>query len=176
MNKKQMLKEQKRLKEQRKEVETLFKDDKEVFNVFKIALGVLLFIGLVYVGINVLNGNWNLFTKDNKKTTEIDSRMLMIGNMFNKEENEYLVMVYDMKNEKDAFYGVLIGNYSGDKTLYYVDLSSGFNTKFVGDKTVVSNDLNKLKFNGAALLSIKGDKITKSYTTEKDIVKFFSQK
>ena len=88
MNKKQMIKEQKRLKQQQKEVETLFKDDKEVFNVFKIALGVLLFIGIVYVGINVLNGNWNLFTKDNKKTTEIDSRMLMVGNMFNKEENE----------------------------------------------------------------------------------------
>ena len=56
MNKKQMIKEQKKLKQQRKEVEILFKDDKEVFGVFKIALGVILFIGLVYVGINILNG------------------------------------------------------------------------------------------------------------------------
>ena len=31
MNKKQMIKEQKRLKQERKEVETLFKDDKEVY-------------------------------------------------------------------------------------------------------------------------------------------------
>ena len=177
MNKKQMIKEQKKLKQQQKEVETLFKDDKDVFKVFKIALGVLLFIGLAYVGINILNGNWKIFTQENKKTTEIDSRLLMVGNMFNKEENEYLVLAYDMQDEKDAFYGVLISNYSNtEKKLYYLDLSSGFNQNFLGEKTVISNDLTKLKFSGATLLSIKGDKITKSYTTEKDIVNFFSQK
>ena len=101
----------------------------------------------------------------------------MIGNMFNKEEDEYLVLAYDMQNEKDAFYGVLISNYSDtSKKLYYVDLSSGFNTNFLGDKTVISNDLNKLKLSGPVLLSIKGDKIIKSYTTEKEIINFFSQK
>ena len=177
MNKKQMIKEQKRLKQQQKEVETLFKDDKEVFKVFKIALGVILFIGLAYVVINIMNGNWKILTKSNKKATEIDTQMLMIGNMFNKEEDEYLVLAYDMQNEKDAFYGVLISNYSDtSKKLYYVDLSSGFNTNFLGDKTVISNDLNKLKLSGPVLLSIKGDKIIKSYTTEKEIINFFSQK
>ena len=40
----------------------------------------------------------------------------------------------------------------------------------------MSNDLSKLKFGGATLLVIKGDKITKSYTKEAEIVKFFSQK
>ena len=49
MNKKQILKEQKRLKQERKEVETLFKDDKDVYKVFKIAGGVILFIGLAFV-------------------------------------------------------------------------------------------------------------------------------
>jgi len=177
MNKKQMIKEQKKLKQQRKEAEVLFNDDKEVFNVFKIAIGVLLFIGIVYAGINIFNGNWGIFTKDNKKTTEIDSKMLMIGNMFNKEDNEYLVFAYDMSDEKEAFYGALINNYQDTtKSLYYVDLSSGFNTNFIGEKTVISSDLTKLKFGGAALLSIKGDKIIKSYTTEKEIVDFFSQK
>lgn len=175
MNKKQILKEQKKLKAQRKEVETLFKDDKEVYNVFKIALGVILFIVLAFVAINFANGTWSL-TKKNKNTTEVDPKMLMVGTMFEKEENEYLVLVYDTKNDEDAIYDVLAGNYQGDKHLYYVDLSSGFNTNFIGNKTVISNDLSKLKFSGAALLAIKGDKIVKSYTTEKDIVKFFSQK
>ena len=177
MNKKQMLKEQKKLKQQRKEVETLFKDDKEVFKVFKIALGVLVFIGIAYVGINILNGNWNILTKDNKKTTEIDSKMVITGTMFNKEEGEYLVLAYNMKEKKDEFYSALASNYSDtSRNLYYLDLSSGFNDKFIGDKTVISNDLAKLKFGGATLLVIKGDKITESYTTEEKIVKFFSQK
>jgi hypothetical protein len=176
MNKKQMLKEQKKLKQQQKEVATLFKDDKEVYNVFKIALGVALFIGLAYVGINILNGNWKVFTKDNKKTTEIDSQMVMAGTMLGKEENEYLVLAYDMQEKNDAFYAALASNYSGSKTLYLLDLSSGFNTNFIGEKTEVSNDLNKLKFGGPTLLVIKGSNITKSYTTEKEIVDLLSQK
>ena len=176
MKKKEIIKEQKKLKAQKKEVETLFKSDKDVYNVFKIALGVILFIGLVFVGMNIINGNWNLFNKDNKKTTEIDSRMVIAGTMFNKEEKEYLVLAYDMKDEKDAIYYAAASNYQGDKKLYYLDLSSGFNENFIGDKPVMSSDLNKLKFSGATLLVIKGDKITKSYTKEAEIIKFFSQK
>jgi len=176
MNKKQMIKEQKKLKQQQKEVAVLFKDDKEVFNVFKIALGVLLFIGIAYVGINILNGNWNILTKNNKKATEIDSQMVIAGTMFNKEESEYLVLAYDMQNENQAFLAALINNYNDAKKLYLLDLSSGFNTNFIGDKTVVSNDLSKLKFSGPTLLTIQADKITKSYTTEDEIIKFFSQK
>ncbi len=170
-----MIKEQKKLKAQRKEVETLFKDDKEVYKVFKIALGVVLFIALAYVVINFANGTWSL-TKANKKATEIDPSMLIAGTMFNRQEEEYLVLAYDMKTDKQAFYGALASNYNGSKTLYYLDLSSGFNDSFIGKKTVISNDLSKLKFAGATLLQIKGNKITKSYTTEKEIVKFFSQK
>jgi len=175
MNKKQMIKEQKRLKQERKEVETLFKDDKDVYNVFKIALGVILFIGIAFVLINIANGTWKL-TKGNSKSTEINPQMLIVGTMFEKESDEYLVLAYDMKDDKEAFYGALADGYSGDKHLYYLDLSSGFNASFIGDKTVVSNDLTKLKFGGAALFIINGNKITKSYTTEKDIIKFFSQK
>lgn len=175
MNKKQMIKEQKRLKAQRKEVETLFKDDKDVYKVFKIALGVILFIGLAYVVINFANGTWSL-TKKNKEATEIDTRMVIAGTMFNKEENEYLVLAYDKSNEKDTIYEVLASNYSGSRTLYFLDLSSGFNDKFIAKKAVISNDLNKLKFSGPTLLVIKGNKIVKSYLTEKDITKFFSQK
>ena len=176
MNKKQMIKEQKKLKQQKKEAAVLFKDDKEVYNVFKIAIGVILFIGLVYVGINIFNGNWNILTKSNKKATEIDSQMVIAGTMFNKEEDEYLVLAYDMQNEKQAFYAALVSNYNATKKLYLLDLSSGFNTDFIGEKTIVSNDLNKLKFGGPTLLVVKADKITKSYTTEEDIVKILSQK
>ena len=175
MNKKQMLKEQKRLKQERKEVETLFKDDKEVYKVFKIGLGVILFIGLVFVLLNILNGNWNIFTQKNTAKTEIDSRMVIAGTLFNQED-EYLVLAYDMQDEKYNFYGSLTSNYNNSPNLYYLDLSSGFNSKFIGDKTVVSNDLDNLKFSGPTLLHIKGDKIIKSYVSEQEIVNYFVQK
>jgi hypothetical protein len=175
MNKKQMIKEQKRLKQERKEVETLFKDDKDVYKVFKIALGVLVFIGVAFVLINFANGTWSL-TKKNKKATEINYSMLIVGTMFGKEEDEYLVLAYDMNDDKQDIYEAIASTYSGDKHLYYVDLSSGFNDAFIGDKSVITNDLTKLKFGGPTLLSIKGEKINKSYTKESDIIKVLSGK
>ena len=171
-----MIKEQKRLKKEQKEVASLFQDDKEVYSVFKIAIGVILFIALAYVGINIMNGNWKIFTKNNVQVEAIDEKMLLVGTMFNKEDGEYLVLAYDMKNSSQAFYAALADNYTGSKSLYFVDLSSGFNDKFIDKKTNISSDLNKIKFSGPALLLIKKDKIAKSYTTEKEIVDYLSKK
>lgn len=172
MNKKQIMKEQKRLKQERKQVETLFQDDKEVYNVFKILLGVLLFIGLVYAVINITNGNWNIFTKKNTEVEAIDSRMVIVGNMFNKSSSEYMVLAYDMQNSKYDYFGTLISDYYGTKKLYLVDLSSGFNTSFIGEKNNITSDLNKLTFAGCALLIIKDDKIVTYYTNEKAITDY----
>lgn len=175
MNKKQILKEQKKLKAQRKEVSVLFNDDKDVYKIFKILIGVVLFIGIAFALINILNGTWNLFGTKSVHTTEIDSSMLMVGNMFNKEDDEYLVLAYDMDKEENNFYGALTENYYGSQKLYYIDLSSGFNRDFIGNKTVISEDLSKLKFGGATLLVVNKDKITKSYITEKEIVDYFTK-
>ncbi len=176
MNKKQMIKEQKRLKQEQKEVANLFQDDKEVYNVFKIALGVILFIAIAYAAINIMNGNWNIFTKKNTKVTEIDSKMVMVGTMFGKEEDEYLVLAYDLNEPSEAYNAVLIDNYTGEKNLYILDLGSGFNKDFIGDKANITNDLTKLKFKGTTLLVLKGEKVVKSYSTEKEIVNYLSQK
>ena len=176
MNKKQMLKEQKRIKKERRDAEKLFNDDKEVYDVFKIALGVIGFILIAFVAINIFNGNWNLFNKKNRQETQIDPKMVMVGTMFNKEEGEYLVLAYDMQKDEDNIYAYLASNYYGSPNLYYLDLSSGFNSTFIGDKTNVSDDLTKLKFSSPALLLINKDKITKSYTTEDEIVNYFNNK
>ena len=175
MNKKQMLKEQKRLKQERKEAEKMFSDGNELSNTIKITLGVIGFILIAFAFINIIKGNWNLFNKNNKKATEIDSSMVIVGTMFNKEDSEYLVLAYDMKDTNNNLYAYLSSQYySSSPKLYYLDLSSGFNSKFIGDKTVISNDLNTLKFSGPTLLLINKDTITKSYTTEDEIVNYFN--
>ena len=176
MNKKAILKEQKRLKAERRQTERLFNDEKEVYNVFKIGLGVIAFIILVFVFVNIANGNLNIFNKKNDIREEVDNKMLMAGTMFSKEENEYLVLAYDMNGNDKDFYALLSDGYSDTINLYYLDLSSGFNRDFIGDKTIISNDLSKLKFKGATLLLINKDKIVKSYTSEKDIVNYFNSK
>ena len=175
MNKKQMIKEQKKYKEQQKEVASLFKSDKDIYsNTWKISLGVILFFALSFCLINIINGNWNIFTKSNTNT-EIDTHMVVVGTMFNKNEDEYIVMAYDLSKEENNIYSYLVSNYYNEKELYILDLSSGFNDPFIGEQTVISSDLEKLKFAGPTLLVIKGDSIVSSYTNEKDIVKYFAE-
>lgn len=172
MNKKQIIKEQKRLKKERKEASQLFSDDKEVYNVFKIAIGVILFLAVSYLIVNILRGNFNFFNKGNLKSEDLDSSMVMVGTMFNKSDSEYLVLAYDMSDELNGYYPALVSTYNGSKTLYKLDLSSGFNSSFVGNESVINSDLTKLKLSGPTLLVIKGDKIVSSYTKEADIEKY----
>ena len=172
MNKKQIIKEQKRLKKERKEASQLFSDDKEVYNVFKIAIGVILFLAVSYLVVNILRGNFNFFNKGNLKSEDLDSSMVMVGTMFNKSDSEYLVLAYDMSDELNGYYPALVSTYNGSKTLYKLDLSSGFNSSFVGNESVINSDLTKLKLSGPTLLVIKGDKIVSSYTKEADIEKY----
>ena len=174
MNKKQMLKEQKRIKKERKQASQLFNDEKEVYSVFKIALGVIVFLGLSYLIVNIFKGNINIFNKKNIKTEEFDSSMVMVGTMFNKSDDEYLVVAYDMSDDTNSYYTALVNNYSGSKSIYKLDLSSGFNKNFVSDKTVINNDLEYLKLSNPTLLVIKGNEILSSYTKEEEITKYIN--
>ena len=176
MNKKQMLKEQKRIKQERKESEKMFRNDNGMSDSIKIAIGVLLFIGLCFVAVNIAKGNWNLFNKNNRPSTEISTNMVIVGTMFNKEDGEYLVLAYDMQGVEKDLYGYLGQNYRGNDHLYYLDLSSGFNSNFIGDNSNIVNDLSLLKLSGPTLLVINKDQITASYNTEDAIIEFLNSK
>lgn len=175
MNKKQMLKEQKRIKKEQRESSYLFNNESDISkNIIITTVSVIAFILVVFCFVNIAKGNWNLFNKNNIETESIDNKMVMVGTMFNKSDSEYLVLAYDMnnQNEKD-YYGALTENYYNSKTLYRLDLSSGFNAKFIDNKEVISNDLTKLKIAGPTLFVIKGENILKTYNTEQSITEYF---
>ena len=113
MNKKQMLKEQKRIKQERRDSEKMFMDDNGTSNLIKISLGVLLFIGVAFCGMNIINGNWNIFNIKNREGEEINSQMVLAGTMFNKLEEEYLVLAYDMSDKENSLYSHLTEDYYG---------------------------------------------------------------
>lgn len=169
MKKKEMLKEQKRLKEQSKEKLLDFSDKDDIKKIFYISGGVLLFIAVVFILINLFNGTWNLFSRENDEPTGIDGYLVMCGTMFNKKDKEYLVLAYNIKNEDDALYSALIENYKGDLPIYYLDLEDGFNKNCLGDKNNFVNDSTRIKFASQSLLHIKDGKIIKSYTTKEQI-------
>ena len=178
MNKKQMLKEQKRLKKEQRESTYLFNNEGDISkNIIITTVSVIAFVLVVFCFVNIAKGNWNIFNKSNIEVEAIDNKMVMVGTMFNKSDEEYLVLAYDMNNRNENdYYGALTENYYDSKTLYRLDLSSGFNSKFIGDKEVISSDLTKLKIVGPTLFVIKGNSIVKTYNTEDSITEYFNKK
>ena len=175
MKKKEMLKEQKRIKEQSKEVGFDFSEKSDIKKVFYITVGVLLFIGLIFVLINIFNGTWKVFERKNNQEVGIDANLLMCGTLFNRDDKEYLVLSFNINNEDDALYSALVEKYQGDLPLYYLDLESGFNKNCIGERNNLVNDSSKIKFASQTLLHIKNGKIVKSYTTKDQIKAYFNK-
>ena len=174
MKKKEMLKEQKRLREERNQKAFDFNDKDDAKKVIYIALGVVVFIGLVFVIINLFNGTWVSYKRQNEEVA-IDTNLLMCGTLFDKSEKEYLVLAYNINNEEDVVYNALFESYTKDLPLYYLDLESGFIKNCIGDKNNFVNDSTKIKFASQTLLHIKDGKIVKSYTTKEQIKDYLTK-
>lgn len=175
MKKKQILKEQKKLKQDRNQVYMDLSKKEDASKILYIALGVIAFLGIAFVLVNIINGTWNIFNKKNDYVSEIDSTLVMCGTMFDKEDEEYYVLAYHIDSTDEQIYSAIMDKYS-DKKIYRLDLSSGFNKSCVSsDKSVISSDLSKLKLTGPTLLRIKDKKIINSYTNKNDIVEYFEK-
>ena len=173
MKKKEMMKEQKKIKAARNQKYFDFSDSSYVKRVFLLILGVIAFFALAYVFINVANGNWNLFSRENEKEVNYDPQLVMCGTMFNRTDSEYVVLAYHFTSEDEAFYQVLTSTYSKELPLYYLDLESGFNKACVGESNNLVNDPEKIKISSPTLIHIKNGKIVKSYITEDTIKAYF---
>lgn len=169
-----MLKEQKRLKAERNEKFFDFNDKNDVKTVLYITIGVLLFIGLVFLVINIVRGTWSTYNRKNPIPT-IDTSLVMCGTLFDKKDEEYLVLAFNIKKEEDATYGTLFESYKGDLPIYYLDLESGFNKGCVGETSNLVSDSTKIKFNTQTLLHIKSGKIIKTYTTKDQIKEYLTK-
>ena len=175
MKKKEILKEQKKFKNQNKDTLIDFSDKDDVKKTVFIALGVILFIAIVFVAINILNGTWNFWKRTNDETATIDNKLLMCGTLFQPTDKEYLVLAYKINNDEDEVYKAMIDKYDGKVGLYYLDLESGFNKACISEKSNLVSDSEKIKFNGETLLQIKNGKITKSWTTKDKIEEYLNK-
>ena len=169
MNKKQMKKEQERLKKERNRVYMDFNDKNDVKKIVFVSGGVILFILIVFVLINIFNGTWDFFTRENKVISDQGVDRVMCGTMFGQSDEEYLVLAYDFDDDNQVIYQALKDSYKGTTSIYLLDLHSAFNNACVGDKNVISSDLTKLKLSEPTLLRVKGSEIVGSYTTKEKI-------
>ena len=99
-------------------------------NFFIVLASVLVFIGIVYLGVLGLEklGVFEAgYTKPSKEATEISTEYIMIGTVFNRPEKDYIVIFDDYSKNINPYVNSLAENYK--LRAYKVDMSKSENSK-----------------------------------------------
>ena len=134
------------------------------FKKFFIILGsVLVFIGVLYLGVlglEKLGVFEEGYTKPSTGATEISDEYIMIGTVFNRPEKEYLVLFDDYSKNLNPYINTLAEN--NDLRAYKVDMSKPENSKYNSEEE--NNNPKKdsdLKINDLTLIKISNGKVSK---------------
>lgn len=158
---------QKRLKTQRYDSE----DTKEIRNLIIIAVILIaLAVGLYFLTDAILGKK-----KNNETSVEFDYTECTVGTMFNRPYDEYYVFLFDSTSSSASQYQSLISNYEkkdNAKKIYFVDLSTKFNSEYVGEKSNKKpTKATEVKVKDSALVLIKKGKVSKYYESVTDYEK-----
>lgn len=130
--------------------------EKDIFKVICIMFGVLLFLAIFYF-ITVAIVSDKEEAKDDQETV-IQYEQILAGSSFNMKDDEYLVVYYDFSDEELAELTSVVYNYSysGLSTLYKVDMSDGFNKKYIAEDSSNRNpeSASDLAINGPTIIKI----------------------
>ncbi len=149
-----------------------FNYDENSGNVKKIVITLLVVVAVIaifYLVTLLINNSKRKLNTTEKKTEEIKIQYqeILANDTFVMPPKEYYVLFYDFDGANAVYYDYLYTQYKGSKEstpIYKVDLGSGFNKKFVSDKTnSKAKDASQLKVKDATLILIKNGKNV-SYT------------
>ena len=134
-------------------------------------LSVLLFIGVVYLGILGLK-TLGLFearyTKPAKEETKIDYEYILIGTVFNRKESEYYVIFDDFDKNLHPYISTLLSN--KDLPVYKVDMSKGENASYLSEESNPNaKSVSELKINDVTVIKIKNGRIVKYLSGSENI-------
>jgi len=147
-------------KKNEKKIEEVTKGIDLSSSIYSIA-GILLFILAFYLlTLYITNKNTDK-EDDTPKEVEISSEKILVGNILNKANGDYLVLCYDFNNEADSYDTLFTTTKSTGSKIYKVDLSNGFNKKYVTDGESNKNPTSASEFliNGATLIKVSDHKV-----------------
>lgn len=136
-----------------------------------IVIVVIIFFAFYFITIVTTGNKKGSYT--NKETTPsvIQYDEIILGDLYNQNENEYYVLVEEKDDPYLTFFTNVLKQYAAEENgipYYTVDLSSAFNQKFYSETS--SFEPNNLKFSETTLLKIKNKTIVEYYHTSEDIL------
>lgn len=153
-------------------------DNKTIRNfIIILAIVLVVTVGLYFITKYAVKKDTTSDTSSTETTeTTISYDTCIVGNMLNKNEEEYYVIIYNSNDSNSSTYSTLVTDYKAldsHLAVYTIDLSNSLNEKYYNaeETNTTSDNINDLKFGDITLLKIKNGKIEKSYQSAKDIKK-----
>ena len=127
---------------------------------------ILLFFGAFYLlTLYITNKNSDKTDDNEEKVVNISYDTIMLGRSLSMSDGEYLVIYYDKSNEDiNSTYSSLVSTYKTKDehlTIYTVDMSNGFNKKYVTDGESNKNpeSVDAMSINGPTLIKVNENKV-----------------
>lgn len=164
----------KRPKRERNKVDYTITENDGLKKFFIILASVLVFIGVLYLGVlglEKLGVFEEGYTKPSKGTTEISDEYIMIGTVFNRPEKEYLVVFDDYSKNLNPYINTLAEK--NKLRAYKVDMSKPENAKYSSkDENKNPKKDSDLKIKGLTLIKISNGKVSEYITGEDKIEEY----
>ena len=176
---KKEIKNKKKHKKQEKYIsskDSFMEQNEDLANLIKILIVIILLVGIVYVVVAFLNGEFksDKDNADDEDTIEvsIQNEKILASSTFNKVDKEYYVLFYDGSNEWAAYYSMIYENYKSLDSedvvpMFWVDLNDKLNADVVVSKDEKTNPdaqkYSELKVSSPTLIYIKNGKKVKYY-------------
>lgn len=159
--------------------------DMEYSKIIKIAIGVIIIIGLTYFVTALVSGEIK-FGKDKeevKEETSIQYEEIMVGQMLNRSESEYYVLLFNFTDSFASYYLSLKDTYSqGDDALpfYIIDLEKHVNKEYVLEdgEYLIEKPVRLVDFKATSptIVKIKDRKVVERISGRDNILNFFEEK
>ena len=147
-------------------------DTPETKTIIKIAIGVILFLGVAYFLMGIITGDIKL-GKEQEKVTEIQYDEILAERTFDQKDTEYYVVFYNF-SEEDMLLDAIIENLGYTKEVYKVDLDKKFNSNYIGEINNNPTTIENLKVKSPTLIKIKNGKSNKVVVGVDSIKKYVS--
>ena len=155
----------------------------DYMRVIKITVGVLVILGLVYLGTAILSGEIN-FKKEKKEdpVTTIEYSTIVAGETFNRSPIDYYVLFYKSSDSFAEYYKQLVSSYkytAESLPFYFVDLDDKVNEEYLindedANKYGTPSDISNLKVVAPTIIRIRNKQVFDYIVGKDNILNFFN--
>lgn len=139
----------------------------ELVNLIKIVVIVcVVLLAFYFITVLVNKKTKGSAFSDDDSVAVIQYDKIIVGEILNRTENNYLVLVEKENDVNSNLYQSYLSIYSGKENalkVYNVDLSEVFNLNYVGDETILDNGIQNYKFSDTTLIKVSDGNISEFY-------------